>query len=271
MHFEGMIFRKLQYLLLCLTGGLTGTCLQAQESALELIAPDTVRFVVHLSGPDEGISDVHSSRHFFEHLEPGKYSVEIKIQTPCKSSVNAIIHLQSKRKVTHVIRAKRETGGACSYALSLRSESEYVPSTNPLEMADAYPNGSVQVDLPASDTATGSLHPGFPVPVYDGVKGCASPMSETAFFDWLEKIREWPFEHQKLQAARNGMANRCLLSKQVRELLEIFDFEDYKVTLAKVAYLHTWDQDNFQSITDAFLLACNKEELRRFLSQKYSP
>jgi hypothetical protein len=54
-------------------------------------------------------------------------------------------------------------------------------------------------------------------------------------------------------------------SEQVKEMLQLFSFENNKLDLAKLAYDKTVDPRNFYVVNDVFSHSNSKDELARFI------
>src|SRR5687768_890435 len=83
-------------------------------------------------------------------------------------------------------------------------------------------------------------------------RGYNQPMNDRMFMAAKETIRRESFDKDKLMVAKQIVSNNMFNSSQVKELVQLFSFDDAKVELAKFAYTKTFDRNNYFIIYDAF-------------------
>ncbi len=103
------------------------------------------------------------------------------------------------------------------------------------------------------------------LPGYNGTYGCPRPMSPVDFDQAKASISSKNFEDSKLTIAKQIIQGNCLLSSQVREMLELFSFEDTRLNFAKFAYAYTLDLGNYYKVNDAFKFELSIDELNKFI------
>lgn len=87
--------------------------------------------------------------------------------------------------------------------------------------------------------------------------------------DMLESIRKETFNSTKTTIAKNIIqSNPCFYSKQIKEIVELFNFESGKLEIAKFAYDFTIDKENYYRVADAFSFSSSKEELIEFIRKQ---
>ena len=74
--------------------------------------------------------------------------------------------------------------------------------------------------------------------------------------------------NSKMTHARQIIKNKCMTPQQVKELMELFTYEETKLDFAMFACDQTYDQDNYYIVNDAFDITT--EELNQFLQNKLS-
>jgi hypothetical protein len=93
-------------------------------------------------------------------------------------------------------------------------------------------------------------------------------MSESAFNQAKESLkREW-FENTRLSTAKQIIDRNYFTSRQVKELVLLFTFENNRLDIAKYAYSKTVDKGNYFIMNDAFSMNKNKEELNNFIREQ---
>lgn len=105
----------------------------------------------------------------------------------------------------------------------------------------------------------------YVLPGYSGPYGCPYPMSPADFDNAKRSISSKDFSDSKLKLAQQIIDSNCLLSSQVRQMMELFDFEDDKLTLAKYAFGYTLDYGNYYQVNDAFEYESSIDELDEYM------
>lgn len=82
-------------------------------------------------------------------------------------------------------------------------------------------------------------------------------MKETLRREWLESSR--------LNTARQLFNQSYFNSHQVKEILQLFTFENNKLELAKLAYNRTTDKSNYHVVNDVFSHSSSRSELARYI------
>lgn len=97
---------------------------------------------------------------------------------------------------------------------------------------------------------------------------CTSPMDEGEYTSAKTSIKSKSFEDSKFTLAKQIAKANCLSSRQIKEIMQIFDFEDTKLEFAKYAYDYAFDKNNYYKINDAFEFELTIDELNEFLETK---
>jgi hypothetical protein len=120
-------------------------------------------------------------------------------------------------------------------------------------------------------TSSGGLYTGgatttYVLPGYSGDYGCPYPMSRQDFESAKRSIASKDFSDSRLKLAKQILNTNCLLSTQVMQLMELFDFESDKLDLAKYAYGYTLDIGNYYRVNDAFDFESSIDELDNYIN-----
>ena len=78
--------------------------------------------------------------------------------------------------------------------------------------------------------------------------------------------REW-FENTRLTTAKQIIDQNYFTSKQVKEMVLLFTFENNRLDIAKYAYGKTVDKGNYFVMNDAFAFNSNKEKLSEYIRE----
>ena len=94
------------------------------------------------------------------------------------------------------------------------------------------------------------------------------PMKGSDFSSAKNTISSTSFEDSKLSTAKSILASNCLNTDQVVEICRLFDFEQTKLTFAKLAYKKTTDQKNYFKVNNVFDFDASKQELSTFIGEQ---
>ncbi len=101
----------------------------------------------------------------------------------------------------------------------------------------------------------------------DQNEGWHQVVTEDQFYYMKEQIRQEWFENTRLTIAQTIMEDNFFTTKQVKELMLLFTFENNRLQIAKSAYRKTVDKENYYQLNDALTFSTNKEELARFIRE----
>jgi hypothetical protein len=76
--------------------------------------------------------------------------------------------------------------------------------------------------------------------------------------------KEW-FDNNRLISVKTILDNNSFTVFQVKELMQLFSFENNKLEVAKYAYRKTVDKENYYKVSDGLTYSSSKEELARFI------
>ena len=90
------------------------------------------------------------------------------------------------------------------------------------------------------------------------------PMNDHEFNQAKETLRREWLESSRLNSARQLLTRNFYTTRQVREILQLFNFENNKLELAKHAYGRTTDKRNYHLVNDLFSNS-SRDELARYI------
>jgi hypothetical protein len=93
-------------------------------------------------------------------------------------------------------------------------------------------------------------------------------MSDGSFNQAKETLRKEWFENTRLSTAKQIIDRNYFTSRQVKELVLLFTFENNRLDIAKYAYNKTIDKGNYFMINDCLSMSKNKEELNNFIREQ---
>ena len=121
-------------------------------------------------------------------------------------------------------------------------------------------NNNVVIETPADEIIY--------VEGYDGDIGCEIPVNSNRFESMLATIKNQDFASSKKRVAKQIISSNCILTDNLVEILNLFDFESSKLEVAKFAYDYTYDIENYYKINNVFDFESSKEKLDKYLQSK---
>jgi hypothetical protein len=103
---------------------------------------------------------------------------------------------------------------------------------------------------------------------YSGKVGCPWPMSASDFQSAKNSISTKSFDDTRLTIAKQVTSANCLFCSQVKEIMQLFSFEETKLNFAKFAYAYVYDQGNYFKLNDAFTFESSIDELNNYINGK---
>jgi len=82
--------------------------------------------------------------------------------------------------------------------------------------------------------------------------GYHQAIAEPDFTVLMSNLRREAYEDRRLNAAMNVMQSSWFNTAQLRQMLRLFNMENRRLELAKIAYARTVDQQNFSNLYDMF-------------------
>ena len=92
-------------------------------------------------------------------------------------------------------------------------------------------------------------------------------MNNNDFTQAKESLRREWFENTRLETAKQIIDQNYFTSKQVKEMVLLFTFENNRLDIAKYAYGKTVDKGNYFVMNDAFAFNSNKEKLSEYIRE----
>jgi hypothetical protein len=104
---------------------------------------------------------------------------------------------------------------------------------------------------------------------YSGQIGCEKPVSADRFQRMMARIEDASFSDDKVNVAKQILRTNCLVIEQLVAMLEEVAFDEGQLDLAKFAYDHIYDLENYFEVYGVFSFSSSNDELDEFLGGKY--
>lgn len=134
--------------------------------------------------------------------------------------------------------------------------------------AQQTPTPSAQTQQPDPAPATQEVQIVY-VEGYSGAIGCEKPVDDSRFERMMAKIADAGFSDDQVAMAKQILRTNCLKISQLVEILEEIAFDEGQLELAKFAYDHIYDLENYWEVYGVFSFSSSKEELEQFIDSQY--
>jgi len=93
-------------------------------------------------------------------------------------------------------------------------------------------------------------------------------MASGEYNELLNSINSKSFSDSKMSVLKQVLAENCMSTEQIKNVMSTFTYEEDKLEFAKLAYDHCTDPKNYWKLNDAFDFEMTIEELNEFLESK---
>lgn len=100
---------------------------------------------------------------------------------------------------------------------------------------------------------------------YQGVRYCATPISEADYLIYLREIAKSPDETSRIEGLRQMQAAMCLSTAQCMKMTTLLMVENNRLEFLRNAYTKVYDEGNFEQATQVFGHVPNQVALREYI------
>jgi hypothetical protein len=93
-------------------------------------------------------------------------------------------------------------------------------------------------------------------------------MNPADFSQLKQTIDNARFENTRLSIFKQALNYNYFTTAQVRELMDLFWFENSKLEVAKIAYPKTIDQNNYYQVNNEFSFSSSVNELGQYIAMR---
>ncbi|WP_462280646.1 DUF4476 domain-containing protein [Salinivirga cyanobacteriivorans] len=164
-----------------------------------------------------------------------------------------------------------EQGATVNVSGGETTESETVKVTTTTEGNPQKKSNNAQMTFSSTTTTTttsssSSSSTNFteqPVQKREATRGCM--MSATAFEKAKKSIAGKTFEDSKMTMAKQITKSHCLTATQIKEVMELLEYESTRVEYAQFAYPKCQNKNEYYIVNDAFEYESSIDELNEFI------
>jgi hypothetical protein len=84
--------------------------------------------------------------------------------------------------------------------------------------------------------------------------------------DLVSRLTNISFDSKKVQTAKNALKANNFTAQQVKQILQVFSFDSYKLDVAKYAYDVSQDRANFFVVGGAFSFSSYADDLEQYIA-----
>jgi len=199
---------------------------------------------VKITNVTPGNHEIKIIRQKFNHGQNTKIVTKTRIQVPARSTVFADVYPNNSLVINHVQNnAKPKT----------------VYNNTPSNSHGSPHRANTTV---YSTPKTYNSHYTATPRYYAPVATCNADFNR--IYTRLNRMR---FDSDRFIATKNVIQNNNFTSAQVYDLVQMFNFEDYKLKISKLAFNKTVDQYNYNIVYNALRFESSKIELDNYIAQ----
>lgn len=90
-------------------------------------------------------------------------------------------------------------------------------------------------------------------------------MNTQSFDRFKESLKNESFDNTRINIAKQVINSNYFTTAQIKEVVQLFSFENNKLDIAKYAYKNTVDKQDYFTVADCFTFSNNKDELMRYI------
>ncbi len=272
----------------------------AQTSAIYITSEDNIAFRLYIDG--EKMNNFYEKEIKVKEIKAGKHKLTISFESDTIADVNIYVLLPQGMKENYVVKRKSKnrrnldklgrkfqhsllknkeivTVEAVDYytlsfvSVEILREEDFdkvsIPPINPT-LPDTITknqfivnpkNNEPEIELP-QDTATESYNE---TGNYVARKGCFYPMNEYDYLEVYAELKTIKNEKLLMEKSMDRISNNCMFTQQVSKIINLQNTEKMKLELAKYAYKHTFDIENYASLAECFTIEKIIKEFLQFV------
>jgi hypothetical protein len=101
----------------------------------------------------------------------------------------------------------------------------------------------------------------------EGGYNYGTAISDVDFESLKRSLQQEKFTSNRMTKAKTAISSNYFKTEQVKQMAQLFSFEDDKMQLVKQAYPKTVDRSTYYQLSDLFSFSTNKDELARFIQE----
>lgn len=97
--------------------------------------------------------------------------------------------------------------------------------------------------------------------------GYYQAMDARSFDKMIQTLKNESFENSRVSIAKQAISGNYFTTDQLKQVLNLFVFESYKLDVAKYAYKFCIDRGNYYTLADSFTFSTSKDELMKYIRE----
>ena len=102
---------------------------------------------------------------------------------------------------------------------------------------------------------------------YNDDRYASKPMNEQSFAALKETLTKERFDNSRLVIAKQVIDQNYFTTDQVKQLAQMYSFDNYKLDLVKYAYKNTVNKPDYFTLYEIFSFSSSKEDLANYIRQ----
>lgn len=126
--------------------------------------------------------------------------------------------------------------------------------------------GTTTTTKKVTTTSSTNINTAAPAPVKE--KGCTVAMSSSDFNVAKASVNKQSFSDSKMKTAKQFTKANCLSVNQIKEIMNLFSFDDDKLEYAKYAYDYCVDKNKYFMLAEEFSFSSSSDSLNDYIDGK---
>lgn len=241
----------------------------ANQSSLRIISENNTPFYIYLNGVQQNQQPTLDFQ--MNGLIYQSYSVRIKFTSMFYNTIHKNISLVDHfgRKGSATYKVMEKYNGKMDLSLlhfNVNNTNSHPVATceNQNGANNYYSNTTIIQNGNTVVTSTSVNNSNSPNGMMNGFNTCYG-VHPSNFNRIINAIDDETFSDDQLQLAKRITRKNCLTSNQIKEIAEIFSFEDTRLKYLKFAYQYAHDKNNYWVVNEALTFSSSKRELNQFI------
>ena len=254
-----MSVRILLVLSFCLTG-----ILKAQND-LTIVSENGEPFWLYLNG--QKVNDSAQAIVTAAEVKRDTCGIRVTYLNPNVSTFGAKVYLLQRGKSCKNLSFRYAIGTIKGKTALKYISTDYIMTgtADANKKPSEYING-VFTSVKQQEDAKNRLAEKYPAPVV-----CSETINDSLLQKHINILKKNHIERARSKDAKWFISHNCLSVSQIKKLIAIFDYEEFKYSLLEFLYDYLYDKDNFLQLADMLNYGFDKEKIKKFYDNKKSP
>ncbi len=222
----------------------------SQGTSLTVFSEKGEHFIVFVNGIQKNSPE--ADHVTVEGLGGPSFKVRVVFKDPSIHEINKTVFNTPSGELYYAVRQGKKKG---EYVME-KTSSDYVSSKETVKETSTSSSTKQENKQSTAKSESTAKKAGA---------GCDNPMAEPDFQASTIAISSAPFDGIKLTQAKKMVESHCLYCRQIVEAMYLLSYENSRLSLAKDAYKHCYDPENYNDVKNALHSNKSKDDLDHYI------